>query len=175
MEGPDPYTAGDSLAGVRVGIRGCLERAADVDRLAVSASGVSAWSVQDHLEHLLFSDRKVLGWVVEALAAPNPGTREQFPREIGVALLARGSIPRGRGPAPDFTLPDGLPSTDVREGFEALRALASGLDPQLAELEACRHTLPHHVLGYFTPAEWLRFLHLHHRHHEAIIRDILNA
>lgn len=131
--------------------------------------------MQDHLEHLLFSDRKVLGWVVEALAAPNPGTREQFPREIGVALLARGSIPRGRGPAPDFTLPGGLPSADVREGFEALHTLAAGLEPQLAELEACGHTFPHHVLGHFTPAEWLRFLHLHHRHHEAIIRDILAA
>ena len=175
MEGPDPYTARDSLTGVRVGIQRCLERAADVDRLAVCAPGVSEWSVQDHLEHLLFSDRKVLDWVVEALAAPNPGMREQFPREIGVALLARGSIPRGRGPAPDFTLPDGLPAADVREGFEALRALAAGLEPQLAELDACRHTLPHQVLGHFTPSEWLRFLRLHHCHHEAIIRDILNA
>ena len=175
MEGSDRYTARDSLAGVRVGIQGCLERTADVDRLAVSAPGVSAWSVQDHLEHLLFSDRKVLDWVLEALAAPNPGTREQFPRAIGVALLARGSIPRGRGPAPDFTLPAALPSADVREGFEALHTLTAGLELQLAELDACRHTLPHHVLGHFTPAEWLRFLHLHHRHHEAIIRDILDA
>ena len=117
----------------------------------------------------------MLGWVVDALSRPNPEAREHLPHEIGVSLLAYGSIPRGRGPAPEFTLPDGLPSADVREGFEALRALAAGLEPQLAELDACRHTLPHHVLGHFTPAEWLRFLHLHHRHHEAIIRDILNA
>ena len=136
---------------------------------------VSAWSMQDHLEHLLLSDRSVLDWVLESLARPNPETREQSPRDIGVALLARGEIPRGRGPAPDFTLPTGLATADVRTGFEALRALTAGLDPRMAELDACRHTLPHHVLGHFTPAEWLRFLHLHHRHHESIIRDILAA
>ncbi len=170
-----PYTTRDSLSGVRAGIRRCLERADDVDRLAVSAPEVSAWSVQDHLEHLLFSDRSVLGWVLKTLARPNPETREQFPHEIGVSLLARGSIPRGRGPAPDFTLPNGLAPADVRAGFEALRALAAGLRTQLAELDTCRRTLPHHVLGHFTPAEWLRFLHLHHRHHDAIIRDILAA
>ncbi|MCZ0936526.1 MAG: DinB family protein [Gemmatimonadetes bacterium] len=171
----DSYTAPDSLAGIRAGIGRCLERADDVDRLALSAPEVSAWSVQDHLEHLLFSDRNVLDWVVAALARPNPETREQFPHEFGVALLARGSIPRGRGPAPDFTLPEGLASADVRAGFEALRALTADIEPRGAQLDACRLTLPHHVLGHFTPAEWLRFLHLHHRHHEAIIRDILAA
>ncbi len=171
----DPYTTRDSLTGVSAGIDRCLERAADVDRLGVSAPEVSAWSVQDHLEHLLLSDRSVLDWVLKALARPNPQTREQFPREIGVSLLAGGSIPRGRGPAPDFTLPTGLVAAGVRTGLEALRTLTAGLEPRTAEVDACRHTLPHHVLGHFTPAEWLRFLHLHHGHHEAIIRDILAA
>lgn len=171
----DSYTALDSLAGIRAGIRRCLERAADAGRLGVSAPDVSAWNVQDHLEHLLFSDRNVLDWIVEALARPNPETREESAREIGVTLLARGSIPRGRGPAPEFTLPEGLAPAEIRAGFEALRARTAGLEPRGAELDACRLTLPHHVLGHFTPAEWLRFLHLHHRHHEAIIGDILNA
>lgn len=171
----DPYTTRDSLTGVRAGIDRCLERTADPDHLSVSAPQVSAWSVQDHLEHLLFSDRSVLDWVLKAVARPNPETREQFPHEFGVALLADGSIPRGRGPAPDFTLPTGLAAADVRTGLEALRARAGGLEPRMAELDACQHTLPHHVLGHFTPAEWLRFLHLHHRHHDSIIRDILAA
>ena len=167
------YATGDSLAGVQAGIDSCLARALDRPRLSVSAPDISAWSVQDHLEHLLFSDRKVLGWVVEALALPNPEARAQSPRELGVALLARGSIPRGRGPAPDFTLPTGLEPGGLRAAFRELRPLAVGLGERLAELDACLHTLPHHVLGHFTPAEWLRFLHLHHRHHDAIIRDIL--
>ena len=128
---------------------------------------------QDHLEHLLFSDRSVLDWILNALARPNPETREESPHEFGVALLARGSIPRGRGPAPDFTLPDGMAPGELQTGFQALRELADGLKPRLAALDTCLHTLPHHVLGHFTPAEWLRFLHLHHRHHEAIINDIL--
>ena len=167
------YMTRDSLAGLRTGIARCLARGADVDRLAVSAPGVSAWSVRDHLEHLLLADRNVLDWVVDALGRPNSATRERSPHEIGVLLLARGSIPRGRGPAPDFTLPAGLPSAGLQSGFKALRRLTADLEPQLAELDGCLHTLPHHVLGHFTPAEWLRFLHLHHRHHEAIIRDIL--
>lgn len=143
--------------------------------MAVSAPDVSAWSVQDHLEHLLLSDRNVLAWVVEALARPNPETRAQVPHEIGVALLARGLIPRGRGPAPDLTLPDGLEPGELRTEFQALRELADGLGPRLTALDTCLHTLRHHVLGHFTPAEWLRFLHLHHRHHDSIIRDILAA
>lgn len=171
----EPYTTQDSLAGVRAGIDRCLEHTANPDVMGVCAPDVSGWSVQNHLEHLLFSDRKVLGWVVEALTLPQPEAREHAPEEIGVSLLEYGSIPRGRGPAPDFALPAGLESADLRGGFDALRGLAADIGSRLAELDACRHTLPHHVLGHFTPAEWLRFLHLHHRHHRAIIADILNA
>lgn len=170
-----PYTVRESLAGVRAGIDRCLEYAADPGPLSISAAAISAWSVQDHLEHLIFSDREVLGWVVEALGRPNPEAREHLPHEIGVSLLAYGSIPRGRGPAPEFTQPAGLERADLQEGLRELRGLSAGLASQAAELDACRHTLPHHVLSHFTPSEWLRFLHLHHRHHEAIIRDILAA
>lgn len=171
----EPYTVRESLAGVRDGIDRCLEHAADPERLDTATLDVSAWSVRDHLEHLLLADRHVLGWVVDALSRPNPEVREHLPGEIGVTLLARGSIPRGRGPAPEFTRPAGLERADLQEGFRELRGLSAGLASQAAELDACRHTLPHHVLGHFTPAEWLRFLHLHHRHHEAIIRHILTA
>ena len=171
----DPYTTEDSLAGVRAGLDRCLAQAADPERLGTVTLDVSAWSVRDHLEHLFLADRHVLGWVVDALSRPNPEAREHLPHEIGVSLLAYGSIPRGRGPAPEFTRPAGLERADLQEGFQGLRGLATGLALQAAELDACRHTQPHHVLGHFTPAEWLRFLHLHHRHHEAIIRDILNA
>ncbi|WP_420450154.1 DinB family protein [Candidatus Palauibacter sp.] len=140
-----------------------------------AAPDVSAWSVRDHLEHLYLSDRAVLLWVADALTRPDPGARADFPREIGVSLLARGSIPRGRGPAPEFTLPAGLEPADLRTGLEKLQAQTTDLASRMEALDACLHTLPHHVLGHFTPAEWLRFLHLHHRHHDAIIADILSA
>ena len=168
-------TTEGSLAGVRAGIDRCLALALDRGRLSLSAPDVSAWSVQDHLEHLLFADRKLLDWVVDALALPGLKARAQFPRDIGVTLLARGSIPRGRGPAPEFTLPAGLEQGLLVEGFERLRDLTEGLISRAAEIDACLHTHPHHVLGHFTPAEWLRFLHLHHQHHNAIIGDILDA
>lgn len=164
-----------SLAGVRAGIERCIERTRDLGQLERSAPDVSAWSIRDHLEHLYLSDRAVLHWVVDALTRPNPEARADFPREIGVSLLARGSIPRGRGPAPDFTLPAGLESADLRTGLRRLQAQTTDLASRVEELDACLHTLPHHVLGHFTPAEWLRFLHLHHRHHDAIIQDILSA
>ena len=152
-----------------------MSRLRDGARLSVAVPAVSAWSVGEHLEHLLLSDRKVLAWVDGALALPANGPRKNFPREIGVGLLARGSIPRGRGPAPEFARPTETGRTGLLEGFEALRALADGLSPRIREIEASARTLPHHVLGHFTPAEWLRFLHVHHRHHEAIVRDLLAA
>ncbi|WP_420633002.1 DinB family protein [Candidatus Palauibacter sp.] len=169
------WTTEDSLAGVRAGVDRCIERTRDLGQLERSAPAVSAWNVRDHLEHLYLSDRLVLRWVADALTRPNPEVRADSPREIGVSLLARGSIPRGRGPAPEFTLPTGLAATALRTGFEELRELAVGLARQEAELDACLHTLPHHVLGHFTLTEWLRFLHLHHRHHEAIVQDILDG
>lgn len=167
--------AAASLAGVRTGIDRCVERLAEPGELERSAPAVSAWSVRNHLEHLYLSDRAVLGWAADALARPNPSEREQSPNEIAVTLLARGAIPRGRGSAPDFTRPTGLSPLLLQAGFTTLRAAADQLAPHTAELDACLHTLPHPALGHFTPAEWLRFLHLHHQHHHTIISDILAA
>ena len=176
---PDRYTTRVSLAGVRRGIEHCLSRVSDESRLSRTAPQVSAWSIGAHLEHLLLSDRKVLGWIERAVALPasgsGNGSRGDRPRDIGIALLARGTIPRGRGPAPDFALPAGAGRNDLRRGFASLQALVGGLADRAEEVDACDRTLPHHVLGHFTPTEWLRFLHLHHRHHEAIIRDIRAA
>ena len=175
MHSARAYTARDSLVGIQEGIDACLARLRDDLESSASAPAVSAWSVRDHIEHLYLSDRKMLDWVTEALALPKPDAREHVPNDIGVTLLARGSIPRGRGPAPDFTLPLGFTPEELARGFGRMRSSADRLLLRTAEIEACRRTKAHHVLGHFTPAEWLRFLHLHHRHHEAIIRDIVNA
>lgn len=37
-----------------------------------------------------------------------------------------------------------------------------------------RARYPHPVLGSLTPAQWLRFLAVHHWHHEKVIDEILS-
>jgi len=52
---------------------------------------------------------------------------------------------------------------------QATRSLAGVLD----EIVANDTTQAHPILGQFNGVQWLRFAHLHHRHHNKIIRDIL--
>lgn len=58
-------------------------------------------------------------------------------------------------------------------GFSALSEGFERLAPHLGELEKSRTTSRHPLLGNFTAVRWLRFLSIHHRHHEKIMRDIL--
>lgn len=162
-----------SIDGVVSGIDTCLAHAAQPERSRASSPEVSSWSVAMHVEHLLLADRWILEWVLRTARVPGPDHRAEDPTPIGVEILASGRIPRGRGPAPEMSIPQGLSTADLVDQLSRARSLATRLGPRLTEIHASRATLPHHVLGHFTPAQWLRFAHIHHDHHEAIIHDIL--
>jgi len=122
---------------------------------------------------VMLADRGIIGWIETAIDESGPEARTDFPNEIGLMILAEGSIPRGRGPAPETTLPTGAPIAETAARLDDVRRRALDLAGRLYDVERCRSTLPHHVLGHFTPAEWLRFLQVHHDHHAGIIGDIL--
>lgn len=148
--------------------------ATDPGAFEARAEAVSGWSVGLHLEHLLLSDRAIVGWL-ERAAAGDASREPGGPSWRGRLVLWTGFIPRGAGRAPDFTVPEGLSRERVEEGFRRLRVRVDGLGARLPTLAAARATMRHPALGTFTSAQWLRFAGVHHAHHEKIIRDVLRA
>lgn len=145
------------------------------ERLYAVAPAVSAWSPAQHLEHVCL----VAAAVLERLdALRSGGEREDrrehgSPRLAGRAVLMAGRIPRGRGQAPDFSLPAKVP------GRSALRELCSRVGRQVTETAAhaasfrgVRGVIRHPLLGWLNAAQWWRFLRVHSEHHLAIVEDI---
>lgn len=141
-------------------------------RLEATAPSVSGWGVGQHLEHLWHSDRGVVRW----LGSVRDGRAEGQGRgwtAAGALVLWVGWIPRGRARAPASTEPRGADANTLLEGLRSVRHEVQALGGQLDELGRSTVTLRHPVLGFLTAAHWLRFLHIHHRHHRRIMEDIL--
>jgi hypothetical protein len=154
------------------GVERCRALADDEARLLASDDGVSAWTVGLHVQHLWRSDSGILGWIQTRLDDPAPAVGAGGPTRTGRAVLVSGWIPRGRAKAPERSEPGTLDIDGLPDRLAELRALADALEPRLRDIHACSATMEHPILGHFTPAQWLRFLDIHHRHHDKIIRDI---
>jgi len=135
----------------------------------------SAWSVQQQLEHLLRVDRHILTWLHAVAKGMMASDGSRGPTLRGHLVIRTGFIPRGKARAPDVAKPDGLELPAIQSGFAEVRDEATALADLLATIAADPCTRKHYVLGYFTPPQWLRFAHVHHHHHDKIIRDILKA
>ena len=132
----------------------------------------SEWSVQDHLEHLLQVDQTILGWirtVIDGTVVSDPPGRPTFP---GYLVLTLGFIPRGRGRAPDGTLPEGRTRSELIDGYAGVADLAKELRGGLSNIAGHHSVRRHPLLGCFTARQWLTFADIHHRHHDKIIADI---
>lgn len=161
-------------AGLLDELDSCIPLAGDHAVVATGKPSVSAWTVQQHLEHLWRVDRLILGW----LAAVRDGQVETDGHGAtvpGTVVMWLQRIPRGRGTAPDPTKPSGTTPEDIVEGFRGARNSAQRLAPSLDRLAADPTTRRHHLLGCFTPPQWMRFAHIHHVHHRRLIEDILRA
>jgi len=161
-----------SHARLLAGIDRCLGLAADPARLDATNPTVSGWSVGLHVEHLLLAAEGILPWIHEALANPEACPAAGKPSPTGSMVLVSGWIPRGRASAPERTVPRTLAVDDLARRLEELRASVERLGAKLPEVHAVASTLEHPLLGHYTPSQWLRFLDVHHRHHEKIMRDI---
>jgi len=158
-------------ASLAQGIARCGAIAEDPGRLARRDPDVSAWSVADHVEHLILAESGLLRWIARTLEGPDDEPAGGGPTRWGRLVLVTGRIPRGgRAPAP--TVPGSGAGGDLSGRLEELGLLADGLAPRIPQIHRSRSTREHPMLGHFTPARWLRFLDVHHRHHEKIIRDI---
>ncbi len=154
------------------GVERSRELSSNPARLAVSDPAVSGWSVGQHVEHLWLAADGILGWVKRALDDPAASPPGGTPSPTGSMVLVSGWIPRGKAKAPEMTVPGPTEADDITARLVTLIDFMTGLEPRLEEIHRSRCTREHPILGHFTPAQWVRFLDIHQRHHEKIIRDI---
>jgi hypothetical protein len=133
----------------------------------------SAWSVLQHVEHLVLASDVMIARIEESLRLPTDEHKTTGkPRPIGRIVLALGKIPRGRSQAPSFTVPEGAGVDELRNRVRDLQERVDQLAPRLDDVLVSRHRSSHPILGDFTPSQWLRFLDIHLQHHLNIIQDI---
>ena len=146
--------------------------AVDDALLGLKADAISGWTIAKHLEHIGLVNRGIIAVRLE------DGLKPETPQLGGPSLFGRlvlltQWIPRGRGQAPDTTVPHGATPAAARESLAVARSALDALQPRLDAVATARGRTPHPRLGMFSPSEWLRFVWIHNHHHEKIIREIL--
>jgi len=140
--------------------------------LGLRVTSVSKWSFGKQLEHLYLSTHYVLDRLSEAMAGQNPSGRMGI---YGYGLLVGGFIPRGVFP----TIPPLEPVSGTLDHIGPLKeSLAKRLEQlawDLSEIKASTGRSRHPRMKYMSASQWLFFGDIHHRHHLAIMRDILKA
>lgn len=152
-----------------------LRQASDPALRGVSALSVSAWSVGDHLEHLSMANERIVAWMERACAGDADLHAGGGPNLLGRIVLLVGAFPRGRGKAPDPTVPKGMDAEELVASSRRLKARVEALESSLPRLRAARATRNHFAFGDLSAAQWLRFAVIHNNHHQRIIRDILRV
>ena len=152
-----------------------IRQASDRTVLEARAPSLSNWSVKDHLEHLWAANEGIVTWIERACAGDPDLDSRGSPNLFGRIVLLAGAFPRGRGKAPDRTLPKGMDADELAEGSRLIRARVEALEGSLPQVQAARATRNHFAFGDLTAAQWLRFTAIHNHHHQKIIRDILAA
>jgi hypothetical protein len=138
---------------------------------AIRADEVSGWSVGEQLEHLLLADQRILDGL-EALLDGNLDSGGAGPTGIGRLILLLEYIPRGKAKAPKGATPGVIDPDEVASGLDQVKLRFEELEPRLGELEACRATYRHQLLADLDARQWLKFVKIHHHHHQKLIRDI---
>ena len=128
---------------------------------------VSKWSVGMQINHSLLATQGIMN----SLADSEPGAEKpsfSLPRTL---VLFFGRIPRGKGKAPETSLPKPSPSE------EELLELVAGARKALKRAEAAdpKAYWRHFKFGVLTRDTGIKFVHIHNRHHLSLIKDILAA
>ncbi|MCB1008563.1 MAG: DinB family protein [Acidobacteria bacterium] len=138
--------------------------------LDLRAPRVSGWSVGEQVDHMTQVLASGLG-LLETPGEPRPNGINLS----GRILLALRWIPRGVGKSPKGVLPRGASPEDLRERLADLRRRLDAISAAPDRLADPRPTIPHPYFGALNPAQGLRFLAIHTRHHLKIVRDIRKA
>ena len=142
------------------------------DNLEVLVMKVSKWSYGEQLEHLYLGSHYVLDRLEESMSGDNDRARIGA---WGVGMMAVGFMPRYVFP----TIPPLVPKSGTEEHIgplrETLKERILNVQWRLEEIKAAPGKSLHPRMKYLTSSQWIFFADIHHRHHMAIMRDILKA
>lgn len=173
MNAPPTFDAAAEHAALQAGydaLRACLAHPG----AATVHPDRSGWSAMQHVDHVARSNQGICAVIEAFLAHPDAPGDGGGPTAVGCRVLASGHIPRGRGRAPAASMPATAPSPEaVAAALADSRAALNALAPHLPRLAALPGRRPHPAFGPLNAVEWLRFAHIHTRHHLAIIDDLL--
>lgn len=102
----------------------------------------------------------------------SPGRRISL---VGRLVLWLGFIPRGQGRTPDPFRPEAVSAAGLRHDLADVRHRLAALAASLGVIQRSDASFRHYIFGEMMPAEWLRYLGVHHHHHMKIIRDLRRA
>lgn len=135
---------------------------------------VSAWTPEEQIAHVSKANRWVLSTLVAMLTRGKDFAEHGRPTAVGRFVLGTGFIPRGIGKAPSASLPDAPVNIErLREAIDIQAGHINTIDTMRKETLRLRQQFRHPVFGFLTPRQWMRFVHVHTKHHMKIVRDIL--
>lgn len=135
-----------------------------------SAAEVSGWSIHEHAEHVVLAAEGMYAHI-EKGEVPDDATSKTL---MGRLVLQAGFIPRGKGEAPEATVPGKLTLAELRSRLEILTSRVRDLDA--GALEKDERILGNHVyFGGFSGSDWMRMMSVHGEHHAKITGEIATA
>ena len=120
--------------------------AGDSEAMASRAPSVSGWSVGEHVEHLAASDQLILDGLLK-IGSDATGGKPGRPNLLGRICLTAGWIPRGRGRAPEATVPRGAEPEEILRRIRGQEEGFAVLADSAESLATTRATVPHPVFG----------------------------
>ncbi|HVR39809.1 MAG TPA: hypothetical protein VMU84_12000 [Thermoanaerobaculia bacterium] len=141
-------------------------------KLDLCIPSVSKWSYGRQVEHLYRASHWTLDRLDESLTGANS---EESANLLGGGFLTINHIPRHLFPT--------IPPLETHGGtMELIQPLKDNLAMRLARMHwtlddvlASRGRSRHPRMRYLLTGWWVRFMDVHHRHHNRIIRDIVRA
>ena len=124
---------------------------------------------------LSIASEGIVSWIERARDGDPELDTGGGPSLAGRIVLLVGAFPRGRGRAPERTLPRGTSAEELAAKFRGIRERVEGLEGSLAQLQVSSATRNHFAFGNLNAAQWLRFAVIHDHHHQKVIRDVLEA
>jgi hypothetical protein len=140
--------------------------------LDLRAESVSGWSFGQQLEHLYRSSHYVLDHLCESMGNHRGSERMNL---LGHALMTAGFIPRGLFQVIPELRPTSGDEAVIQPLKESLEARLGRLEWSLRQINSHDGRSRHPRMRYMVANQWLFFMDVHHRHHLAIMEDLVTA
>jgi hypothetical protein len=130
--------------------------------------------VAEHLDHVAAVDVEILKWLQQVADGTATG-EDGRPSLVGRVVLLTGVIPRGKGRAPESLQPTQRSFEAIIEAMNEAHSMATALNESAVDLCNSPTRMRHFAFGPLNAYQWIRIVHVHHRHHRRIIEDILKS